>query len=405
MIKAIHFADVHVGMENYGSIDPKLGTSSRVRDFLNRMDEVIEYGQLHDIDLWLFAGDAFKTRDPNPTLFREFAIRVQRMAQQAPIIVLVGNHDMPGMAQRANSLDIFDLFDDDNIILANTPEKMVIETKSGPVYAAWLPYPMRNRLLPKTSGKTIDEMEDEFRDAVEGIVQHLAGAASGQGDIPRVFMGHFTTSEAMFGSERAVMIGRDIAVGTELLRSPEFDYVALGHIHKHQEVGEGYPSIVYSGSLERIDFGEEKEDKGFVFVELERNSTKWQFVPVSARRFLTVKVNVTESDDPTARVLEAMVARYTRAEDAVVKLVITMRSDQQQSLNMTKIEKELERASHASIIRNVEQEERTRLAETGYESMTPLELTERYFQIMNTDQERVPDLVTVAEGIFSESDI
>ena len=43
-IRLLHFADVHVGMENYGRLDLDTGTSTRVRDFLDRMDEVIEYG-------------------------------------------------------------------------------------------------------------------------------------------------------------------------------------------------------------------------------------------------------------------------------------------------------------------------------------------------------------------------
>jgi len=72
-LRVLHFADVHIGMENYGKLDPATGTSTRVRDFLDRMDEVIDYALAHEADLAVFAGDAFKHRDPDPTQQREFA--------------------------------------------------------------------------------------------------------------------------------------------------------------------------------------------------------------------------------------------------------------------------------------------------------------------------------------------
>ena len=91
-INVLHFADIHIGMENYGHIDSGTGINSRVIDFLRRFDEVIDYGLSHDVDLVIFAGDAFKTRDPSPTLQREFARRVKRLVDAGvPIAMLVGN--------------------------------------------------------------------------------------------------------------------------------------------------------------------------------------------------------------------------------------------------------------------------------------------------------------------------
>ncbi len=72
-IRLLHFADVHIGVESYGRMDAQTGLSSRVRDFLRRMDEMVEYARRHQVDLAIFAGDAFKSQNPNPTLQREFA--------------------------------------------------------------------------------------------------------------------------------------------------------------------------------------------------------------------------------------------------------------------------------------------------------------------------------------------
>ena len=107
-IRVLHFADIHIGMENYGHLDSATGINSRVLDFLRRFDEVITYGLKHDVDLVIFAGDAFKTRDPNPTLQREFARRVKRLVDAGvPLVMLVGNHDLPVMEKKASSVDIY----------------------------------------------------------------------------------------------------------------------------------------------------------------------------------------------------------------------------------------------------------------------------------------------------------
>src|SRR5574341_929045 len=104
----LHFADVHMGMENYGKTHPGTGLSSRVMDFLRRMDEMVDYARRNDVDLTVFAGDAFKTRNPNPTFQREFAHRILDLSELGPVVLLVGNHDLPTNAKRATSIEIYE---------------------------------------------------------------------------------------------------------------------------------------------------------------------------------------------------------------------------------------------------------------------------------------------------------
>jgi exonuclease SbcD len=49
-------------------------------DFLRRLSDAVDYALDHEIDVVIFAGDAYKTRDPNPTFQREFARRMKRHA-------------------------------------------------------------------------------------------------------------------------------------------------------------------------------------------------------------------------------------------------------------------------------------------------------------------------------------
>jgi len=401
-IRLLHFADLHVGMENYGRLDPTTGTSSRVRDFLDRLDEVIEYALEHEADLVIFAGDAFKNRDPKPTQQREFARRIKRLADSIPILLLVGNHDMPGMAAKANSLDIFRALDVPGVIVGYKPEGRVIETRRGPVFLAWMPYPMRNRLMKREEhqGKSIEELEIALRETVSVIVRNFAEEADGY-EMPRVLTGHFSVAEAEFGSERSVMLGRDVAVFTSVLADPRWDYIALGHIHKHQSLNQdGYPPVVYSGSLERIDFGEEVEEKGCCWVELARTETRWSFVPVASRSFLTVRVDVRETPDPTAAVLAKL--EGLPLADAVVRVQVKLRAEQEAALREREVEAVLDQAAHFSIAREVESEARSRLDGLAPEALSPLELVERYFQSRDVEEDRLSALLAQAEGLLRE---
>jgi exonuclease SbcD len=401
-LRVLHFADAHVGMENYGRLDPTTGTSSRVRDFLDRLDEVIDFAIQHEGDLAVFAGDAFKSRDPEPTQQREFAQRMKRLADHMPTLLLVGNHDMPGMASRASSVDIFQALDVPGVMVGHKAEARVIQTRRGPVYLAWLPYPMRNRLLTREehAGKTIEELEGALRETVAGILTEMANEARAQ-PMPRLLAGHLSVAEARLGSERTVMLGRDVAVLTSNLNDAAWDYVALGHIHKHQVLNpSGYPPVVYAGSLERIDFGEEDEAKGFCWVELARGATRWTFQPVAARPFRTIAVDVRQQADPTAAVLRAV--DPASVQGAIVRVLVTLRVDQQAQLREREIEAALEGANSVTLSRQMESDVRPRLGEAAFESLSPLQLVEQYFRSRDEDEARLEALLQKAEELLGE---
>jgi len=402
-IHLLHFADVHIGMENYGRLDPSTGTSSRVRDFLDRLDEVIDFGIEHEMDLAVFAGDAFKNRDPEPTQQREFAARIKRLADAVPTLLLVGNHDMPGMAAKASSMDIFQALDVPGVILGARPEGRVIETRNGPVFLAWMPYPSRNRLLARDEyqGNSIEELEMALRKVVAEILGDLALQAEAH-DMPRVLAGHLAAAEAKLGSERTVMLGRDVAVFTSSLAEPAWDYVALGHIHKHQDLNPGgRPPVVYSGSLERIDFGEEGEPKGFCWVELERGGTRWSFHQVQARPFKTVHVDARDQSDPTEATLAAVEGMSLAG--AVVRLIIRLRADQQTGFREREVEAGLGEASSVVIVREVETEARARLGDLSPEALTPIQLVDIFFQTRQEAPERQQALLGRAEELMRDT--
>lgn len=403
MIRLTHFADLHIGTENYGRIDATTGINDRVLDFLRRLDEVIDYSLNNGVDVVIFAGDAFKTRDPNPTYQREFARRIRRLSDaNVPTVLLVGNHDLPTMAKKASTLDIYRTLNVPGVYVGWRDEIFRIETKNGPLQVACLPYPMRQRLLSRDElhARSVQELDRALTEMVEDVVKGMTQQLDP--DLPAVLTAHLTVSGAVFGSERSVMLGNDVVILTSVLADPRWDYVALGHIHKHQAL-EAQPPVVYAGSLERIDFGEEHDPKGFCWVELARGRTTWQFIPVNARSFVSIYADVRQAQDPTQAVLDA-IAAHTLA-DAIVRVIIQLKPHQEPLLHEKDILKALAPAYYVSALsKDIERQARQRLGGQSPPELTNIELVRRYLESKDIAPARLQELLAQATLLIQEVD-
>lgn len=324
-MQLLHFADLHLGIETYGRLDPSTGLSTRLLDFRRCLTTIFDHAIEQAVDAVLFAGDLYRTPTPNPTWQREFAAQLRRLGEAGiPIVLVVGNHDTPAAFGRATSIDVFSALDLPGTHVIRTPDLVTIDTRSGPLQVAGLPWPTRHYL----------RAHDEFRELSQEDMMHEIGRLCGRqirdfaaridADQPAVLVAHLAAAGALLsGSERTTLIGNDPTVLTSDLANPAFDYVALGHVHRHQDLNAaGRPSVVYSGSCERVDFGEEAERKGFCAISIDQGSsgrtTSWEFVPTPARPFLTLDVDTTDSEDPTAAILAVIEA--APVDDSVVRV-------------------------------------------------------------------------------------
>ncbi len=392
-IRVLHFADIHVGMENYGKTDPQTGLSSRVVDFLHRLDEMIDYARENDVDLVIF-----------PTYQREFAHRIRDLSDLAPTVMLVGNHDLPPTMLKASSIEIYETLRVPNVLVASEYLIHEIDTKRGRVAVGAAPYPIRSRILEdeRSAGLTIGETDALLQTVLTRILDEMAEQVDSL-DMPRLLTGHFTVSGAVVGSERGIMLGRDVAVLPSSLADPRWDYVALGHIHKHQNLTqgrEGVPPVVYSGSMERIDFGEEGDPKGFCWVELERNNTRWEFIPLNARPFVTLSADLRTASNPTEQILK-LIKRHDLT-DAVVRMNVQLSPETETRLNENTVRDQLKQAGIyqlASIRKQVDQPLRAQLGGSP-EGLTPAELLEHYLISKEIPQDRRLELLEAAQQIL-----
>jgi DNA repair protein SbcD/Mre11 len=291
-IRLLHLADLHLGVENYGRPDPLRGYNSRVGDFLRCLDAAVEAAA--DVDLVVIAGDVYKTCHPTPTVQREFADRVKRMVRHCPVFILTGNHDVPNAAERASSVDIFSTLEVPGIMVERLWGVHRVETAAGPVMVAAQAFLPESKLKAAEAvrGLSIDETREKMEEILCGNIQGMADRIERETpELPAILGCHYTVRGAQLGgySGRSLFM-QEIQVPLSVVAQPAFDYVALGHIHQHQDRNRGaQPPVIYPGSIERVDFSEEKEPRGFVLADVSPGKTAWRHVPTPSRPFLTIR--------------------------------------------------------------------------------------------------------------------
>jgi exonuclease SbcD len=408
LMKILHFADLHLGVESYGRIDPVTGLSSRLLDFLFVLDQVIDYTLDNKIDLVLFCGDAYKSREPTQTQQREFAKRINRLSTNGvPIFLLIGNHDLPNAIGRATTTEIFDILTIKNVYVSNRPDVYRIPTNSGTIQIASLPWLRRSALLTKEESKNLnfDQINQRLREVLTNII--VASTPKLDPRLPSILAAHVWVSGAQVGSERLMTIGQEHVLVLSNVANPAFDYIALGHIHRHQVLSQN-PPVVYSGSLERLDFSEEQDEKGFYLVEIEpdkesKRHVSFSFHPVIGRRFLTISVAIEPQDtDPTSTVLKAIGENGDNARDAIVRLNISLPADIEGQLRDNDIRNALKEAHYFIIAKEVKRETRLRLGEWAAEEIIPLDALKAYLESKKVSPERTKILLQYGEKLIQE---
>ncbi len=411
-MRVLHFSDLHIGVENYGRTDPNTGLSTRLGDFLAALDELVEFALSNHVDLVVLAGDAYKGRDPSQTHQREFAIRLRRLsAAGIPTFLLAGNHDLPAMASRANSVEIFATLDVPNVYVGSRLTNHTINTPAGPVQIVAVPWPTRGAMLARdeSRGLSIEQIRQATEDRMTAAI--MRNVATLDPDTPAMLTGHVTVNGATTGTERSMMLGNDHVLNMSAIGQPQLEYVALGHIHKHQILRNGGPGagpvVAYSGSLQRVDFSEESDEKGFCVVDINPQAPQgqrlqdFQFRPIGARPFVTVAATVPDAEaNPTDFVVRAIGRREVAG--AIVRLRITLSGEQSARLRDADLRPALSSAHYvASISREVTDQERRR-APIDASDLQPMAALRLYLESRGVSADRQQLMLERAEQLLSD---
>ncbi|MEH2432660.1 MAG: exonuclease SbcCD subunit D [Nostoc sp.] len=393
MIKILHLSDIHMGSGfSHGRINPATGLNTRLEDFVNTLSICIDRALTDAVDMVIFGGDAFPDATPPPYVQQAFASQFRRlMDANIPTVLLVGNHDQHSQGQGGASLNIYRTLGVPGFVVGDTLTTHCIETRNGKVQVITLPWLTRSTLMTRqeTEGSSLAEVNqlltERLRVVMEGEIRRL------DPDVPTILLAHLMADNATLGAERFLAVGKGFTLPLSLLTRPCFDYVALGHVHRHQNLNKSNnPPVIYPGSIERVDFSEEKEDKGYVMIELERGRVEWEFCPLTVRTFRTIEVDVSKADDPQAVLMKA-IAKYD-IQDAVVRLIYKLRSEQMDLIDSSSLHTALSLAHTYTIQAElVSQLARPRIPElTASSSIDPMEALKTYLN----NREDLKDIAT-----------
>jgi len=404
-IRILHFADAHIDMLNRGKHDPESGLPVRVMDFLRSLDVIVNTAIEERVDLVLFAGDAFKDRSPAPTFIREWGRRIMRLSRAGiPTVLLVGNHDLSPAAHRAHALDPFETFAVPHVQVVDEPKLLTPADLDGlALQIVALPWVSRSGLLAflgeEQTNLSLREIYDRIGELLTRGVQKLLSQADPR--LPLVLTAHASVQGARYGAERLVMLGNDLVLPASLVKDPRWAYVALGHIHKKQNLNEGsQPPVIYPGSIERVDFGEADEDKFFVIATLEPaqpTQVDWRKLPV--RQVIDKSWTARNPLNITQEAIAAL-GPAEGLKDAIVRLTLTYPQEQTAHLDEAALYAHAAQALEFHLVKRPQSKSRSRLGDERVESLTHLELLEKYFLAKGVDGEARTALLALARDIL-----
>jgi exonuclease SbcD len=408
-MKLLHFADAHIDMANYGRHDPETGLPLRVLDFLKSLDTIVDAAISEKVDMVIFAGDAYKDRSPAPTFQREWGKRIIRLSQaKIPTLLLVGNHDLSPAAGRAHAIQEFDTLQVPFVKVLQKPEFLTPDNLwDVPVQVIAMPWISRSGLMASLESSAGDSRElfSDIESRISSLIEDWISEADR--DLPLILTAHASVEGAMFGAERMVMLGSDLVLPTALVKDKRLDYVAMGHIHKPQDVNkDNHPPVIYPGSIERVDFGEAKDDKFYIIAEVERSSTKVAWKKIEGTRPFIERRASLKSGENVTEILKSKLDG--NLSGAIVKLVVEYPRELDTLIDESALRKHVEDAFEFHLVKKPKMDARVRLAEgQTVSSLSPLELLDQYWKTIHADDRDVnaEEMQKLAQEIISEDKI
>lgn len=401
-MKILHFADAHIDMANYGRHDPTTGLPLRVLDFLKSLDTIVDAAIAEQVDMVIFAGDAYKDRSPAPTFQREWGRRIIRLSRAGiPTFLLVGNHDMSPATGRAHAIQEFDTLQIPHVSVLQKPCFLGAEELGLPVQIIAIPYISRSGLMAalEVSGVDRAEVYSEIEKRLTDLM--MSWLENADPSLPVVMTAHASVQGASYGSERTVMLGADFVLPASLVKDSRLDYVALGHIHKPQDLNEGrHPPVIYPGSIERVDFGEARDEKYFIVADVEKGRTQVEWRKLDGvRPFVDCRATLKTGENVTETLLSAL-PKAKGLVDAIVRLTVEYPREWDTLIDDSALRKHTEGCFEFHLVKRPQVEARIRLpADQTVSSLSPLDLLDQYWRASHTDE--AGELYKLAQEIIS----
>ena len=285
-----HVADLHIGAGYAHGDEDAGGVNSRLVDFREAWVRSCRQMVEERVGVVVFAGDAFRDAKPSPTEIAAFQAGLDILAAAGiEVTMILGNHDTPRATGRTNALQMFE-----RGLVGVITRPCVLD---GTVPIACFPWPNRAHIAaadPEFAKMSLDDQNRKMVDLSLNVIRALwAEADALGGPFGCILVGHGSIAGSTIGADGSTAFLREAVLPLPELKDLPFRYQAWGHLHKAQSLG---CRIRYSGSIERCDFSEAQEDKGWWLVELgddpQEDSIEWR--SSSPRPFIDIELQEIE---------------------------------------------------------------------------------------------------------------
>lgn len=254
-MRVIHLSDTHLGYSAYTKIDSQTGLNQREVDVYSAFNQIVDYILKAKPDLVIHSGDLFDSVRPSNRAIHEAFRQFARLSKaEIPTVIIAGNHSTPRQKVTGSIFRLFEYLEHIHPIFDG--EYKTLEFGDVKVHA--IPHAYNEETFKENFSKL--KADKKFKYNI--LVTHATVIGI----------------TAFAGAEY-----RDLSIPPSVL-SRDFDYIALGHIHRFIEVAE---NAYYSGSPERLSFSEAGYKKGFLEVEL--GSFNVKHVETKARDMIDIK--------------------------------------------------------------------------------------------------------------------
>ncbi len=367
-MRMLHCGDFHIGG---GSLDA-------IKSALQQIGHIaIE----REVDVVAFAGDAFNTRTPTPTYNRVWTDFTHHLLlSKIELVAIPGNHDRPSTRSLAHTLEPFS----DEWAWSTQVSSRTLAIKGPDWHFVTLPWQTVSDHVSAVEMASMT-IEEQTALAEERIIEQVAFFRTGLAS-PCILLAHAMMSTAEESSERHLVLGKAPVLDVGRLLRQGFDYIALGHVHKHQvfpDPIEGCGPAVYCGSPRQMDFTDESETKGVVIVDFDADGEyeSHEFVPILTPRFHTVQVDVVTGDEISG--LRQQVTDKGAIKDDTVRVQLSGPAAVLSTVSDDAIADALDGLRLAYVLRRATDTERRRSQTLEAEAGTPLEALDQYMAMLN----------------------
>jgi exonuclease SbcD len=261
-MRIVHTSDWHTGCP--------IRTQDRTAEVAAALDGLARYVERESVDLVLMSGDIFNSFTPPAEAEHIVFQFLKRLgAARVPSVVIAGNHDsshrVDAWAQLAELAQVH------AVGIPRRPDRggvLEIPCKCGDTaIVATVPFATPGRLVTALDlGKGDVDPTSVYRDVLTDLITQLTGRF--RPDTVNLVVAHAHIEGAVLaGTERRVTLGEQWALTRQSI-PPTAQYVALGHIHRPQQLAAAPAPTVYAGSVLQLDFGEAEQEKSFVVVDV-----------------------------------------------------------------------------------------------------------------------------------------